>query len=391
MVVVGASLAGVRAAESLRDAGYDGALTVVGAEGHRPYDRPPLSKQVLTGKVEPGQIALDVGHLDCQWLLGTAAIGLDLQGRRVRLEGDENLAFDGLVIATGARARSLPGVGRRHGLHLLRTLDDAIALRRQLERSPAVAVVGAGFIGAEVASSCRQRGLTVTVVEVLPVPLSGAIGEEMGRAAASLHQANGTSLITGVGVESILGGDRVEGLRLADGRTVAADVVVVGVGVAPEQEWLQGSGVDLDNGVLCDQWCRVLSGGNVVPGVVACGDVARWRHPLWERPVRVEHWTNAVEQGEAAGRALLHGDMGRPYAPVPYFWSDQYGVKIQMVGRFLPGDQVRVVDGSVDDHRFVAAYGRHGRLVGAIGFGRPARVMKLRQMIAAGAPWPPAL
>ncbi len=391
MVVVGASLAGVRAAESLRDAGYDGALTVVGAEGHRPYDRPPLSKQVLTGKVEPGQIALDVGHLDCQWLLGTAAIGLDLQGRRVRLEGDENLAFDGLVIATGARARSLPAVGRRHGLHLLRTLDDAIALRRQLERSPVVAVVGAGFIGAEVASSCRQRGLTVTVVEVLPVPLSGAIGEEMGRVAASLHQANGTSLITGVGVESILGDDRVEGLRLADGRTVAADVVVVGVGVAPEQEWLQGSGVDLDNGVLCDQWCRVLSGGKVVPGVVACGDVARWRHPLWERPVRVEHWTNAVEQGEAAGRALLHGDRGRPYAPVPYFWSDQYGIKIQMVGRFLPGDQVRVVDGSVDDHRFVAAYGRHGRLVGAIGFGRPARVMKLQQMIAAGAPWPPAL
>jgi NADPH-dependent 2,4-dienoyl-CoA reductase/sulfur reductase-like enzyme len=394
VVVVGASLAGLRAAETLREEGYQGPLTVVGAEPHLPYDRPPLSKELLAGSVAAEDVLLrtpaDYAGLDLDLRLGTRASGLDLAGRAVVLAGGERLPFDGLVVATGASPRLLPGMPpppSLDGLYLLRTLDDCLAIRSALEGGPRVAVVGAGFIGSEVASTCRARGLDVTVIEAAPVPLVRAVGPVMGEALAGLHRRHGTRLLVGVGVAGFEGTDRVERVVLADGSSVEADVVVVGVGVAPEVGWLAGSGLALDDGVLCDATCEAA------PGVVAAGDVARWDNPLFGS-MRVEHWTNAAEQGVAAARTLLARAAGatpEPYAPVPYVWSDQYGLKIQYVGDSRPDDEVAVVDGSLDDWRFVAVYGRAGRVVAALAVGRPRLLMACRALIAARAPWDEAL
>lgn len=387
---MGASLAGLRAAESLRRAGYDGTVTIVGAEVHRPYDRPPLSKQILTGKAEPDDIALpEDAALDAEWRLGTAATGLDLSRRRVRLEGGEDLPFDKLVLATGAEPRRLGWLAERPGVHYLRTVDDALRLRAELSMAERVVIVGAGFIGLEVASSALALGLAVSVVEMLPVPLEAAIGATLGAAVAEMHRRRGVDLYLNVRVQEAIVGDRVTGVRLGDGTEVPADLIVVGVGVTPATGWLEGSGVDLSDGVLCDERLRVLAGGRPVPGVVAAGDVARWSGPDPRAPVRVEHWTNAAEQGEAAGRTLMEGDAAPPYGPVPYFWSDQHGSKIQFVGATRPGDDVMILEGDPAEERFVAAYGRQGRLVAALGMRRPARIMALQKMIAAGAEFPP--
>jgi NADPH-dependent 2,4-dienoyl-CoA reductase/sulfur reductase-like enzyme len=412
VLVVGASLAGVRSAEALRRHGHDGPIIIVGAEPHRPYDRPPLSKQVLAGSMDAALTALRVDDsLNAEWRLSTRAVALDLDRRVVTVSrvpdgsdrpgwaaqaggdmgagrpGDlEEVAFDGLVVATGAHPRLLPGLPDLAGVHVLRTLDDAVALRRALDGQPRVAVVGAGFIGSEVAATCHARGLEVTVVEALPVPLVRALGEEIGRRCARLHTDHGVGLRLGVGVAGLAGTSRVEGVRLADGSVVPADLVVIGVGVAPTTAWLEGSGLDLADGVVCDRWCRALARGRPVPDVVAAGDVARWDHPVFAEAVRVEHWTNAVEQGGAAAVTLLEGAGAPVFGPVPYFWSDQYGTKIQFVGR--TGPEVRVVEGSLADDRFVAAYGRDGRLVGAVTFNRPARAMAFRSMIADGAAMP---
>ena len=387
--MVGGSLAGLRAAEELRELGFDGEVTVVAAEKHLPYDRPPLSKQILTGKAEPDQIAFPVDdESGIDWLLGTTASGLDLDRRRVILEGGDALAFDRLVIATGAHPRILPLIPPGPGVHYLRTVDDALALRADLADAGRLVVIGAGFIGLEVAASAASTGLQVTVLEVLPVPLERAIGAEMGQAVAGLHQRRGMDLRFGVGVDGVAGKERPSGVRLTDGSTVAGDVVVVGVGVAPATGWLEGSGVEVSDGVLCDERLRVIVGGRPRPDVVAAGDVARWFHPGYGERVRIEHWTNASEQGPAAAATLLKGDDAPPYEPVPYFWSDQHGVKIQFVGRAAPGDQVQVLEGTPEDERFVAAYGRERRLVGAIGMRRPARVMALQQQISEGAPFP---
>ena len=403
VVIVGASLAGTRAAEALRREGHDGSITIVGAEAHRPYDRPPLSKQVLAGSMPHDEAILRVDDsLDADWRLSTRATGLDLERRVIRVApvpggrdhssdpGSEELAFDSLIIATGAHPRMLPGMSKIDGVHVLRTIDDCLALRGALDGSPKVAVVGAGFIGSEVASTSHRRGLDVTVIEALPVPLVRALGEEMGRRCARLHEDHGVKLRLGVGVGGLVGSSRVEGVRLEDGSAVPADVVVIGVGVAPTTGWLEGSGVDLADGVVCDRWCRVLAGGRPIPGVVAAGDVARWEHPGFGGALRVEHWTNAVEQGWAAATTLVRGGGeggSAPYTPVPYFWSDQYETKIQFVG--WDGPQVLVVEGSLDDDRFVAAYGREGRLVGALAFNRAARVMAYRKMIESGTEFPP--
>jgi NADPH-dependent 2,4-dienoyl-CoA reductase/sulfur reductase-like enzyme len=398
-LIVGASLAGVRAAEALRGQGHDGPITIVGAEAHQPYDRPPLSKQVLAGSMEGAQIALRVDDgLGAEWRLSTRAVALDLDRRVVTVApapgpgvdgapaATEELAYDGLVLATGAHPRLLPGLADLAGVHLLRTLDDALALRRALEEQPRLVVVGAGFIGSEVAATSHARGLDVTVVEALPVPLVRAVGEELGRRCARLHTDHGVALHLGVGVAGLAGTTRVEGVRLVDGTVLPADAVVIGVGVAPTTAWLEGSGVDLADGVVCDRWCRALSGGRPLPDVVAAGDVARWDHASFGEMVRLEHWTNAIEQAAAAAATLLRGEEAAPFAPVPYFWSDQYGTKIQFVGR--TGPEVRVVEGDLDDARFVAAYGREGRLVGALSFNRPARAMAYRNMIAEGAALP---
>jgi NADPH-dependent 2,4-dienoyl-CoA reductase/sulfur reductase-like enzyme len=375
----------------LRRGGHDGPLTIVGAERHRPYDRPPLSKQVLTRKVQPEATALhEAEDLDAEWVLGTGATSLDAEKKVILLSGAEELPYDLLVIATGAHPRRLPGFEPGPGLHYLRTLDDAVRLRDDMSAASKVTVIGAGFIGLEVAASASELGLDVTVLEALPIPLERAVGDRMGNEIADLHRRRGIDLRTDVMVEGPAGDGRTEGVRLSGGEVVEADVIVVGIGVAPETGWLEDSKVDLNDGVLCDSRLRVLSGGRPLPGVVAAGDVARWPHPGWSRLARVEHWTNAVEQGEAAARTLLEGDSAPPFAPVPYFWSDQHGMKIQFVGETATGDEVSLIEGSFEEERFLVAYGRAGRLVAALGIRRPARVMAMQRLIGENAAFPPA-
>ncbi len=384
VVVVGASLAGLRAAETLRRLGYEGALTLVGAEPHLPYDRPPLSKEVLSGAWEPDRTALrkadSYAELDLDLRLGRAATGLDPGRRCIRLDDGSELAFDRLILATGARARRLPGQPALAGVHTLRTLDDCLALRAELDGSPRVVVVGAGFIGTEVAASCRARGLDVAVVERLPTPLGRVLGREAGALVAAAHRDHGVTLHLGVGIEGFRGANRVEEVVLAGGRRLPADVVVVGVGSEPQTGFLAGSGLELRDGVVCDEHCRTR-----IPGVFAAGDVARFPLPGARDLVRLEHWTHAVEQGVAAAENLLRGAGADPYRPVPFFWSDQYDLKIQLAGRPETGDEVRVVHGSLEERRCVLLYGRAGRLAAVLGFRRPRQVMRYRRMIREGA------
>lgn len=396
IVVVGASLAGLRAAEQLRHAGFDGTLTLVGDEPHLPYDRPPLSKQVLAGSWDADQIALTVqgddglDGLAVDWRLGVRATGLDLAGRTVGLDDGSTLPYDGLVIATGATPRTLP-TGGLDGIHTLRTLDDSLAVRAALDGTPRrVVVVGAGFIGAEVAATCRGRGLDVTLLEALPVPLERAIGFEVGALTADIHRDNGVDVRLGVGVDRFEGGDRVERVHLVDGTAVEADVVVVGVGVAPNTGWLDGAGLTVDNGVVCDATCLAA------PGVVAAGDVARWPSARFGGLIRVEHWDNAIAMGEHAAQRLLTDAAATdpppsPYDPVPWFWSDQYDRKIQLSGLAGGADEVLVVDGSLAERRFAAIYRRDDRIVGVLAMNRPRLVVTYRPLVERRAPWAEAL
>lgn len=389
IVVVGASLAGLRAAETLRSEGFDGSLTIVGDEARRPYDRPPLSKQVLAGEWDAERVALAAGvegALDARWELGVAATGLDLAVRQVHLSDDRRLDFDGLVIASGARPRHLPGTEGRPGVHALRTLDDALAVRSALDAGASrVVVVGAGFIGAEVAATCRARGVDVTLIEPLPAPLARVLGAEMGEVVAALHRSHGVDLRVGVGVSAIEGEGPVR-VSLTDGEVVEADIVVVGIGVIPNTAWLEGSGLVVDDGVLCDATTLAA------PGVVACGDVARWPNGLYDEVMRVEHWEHALDMAAHAARRLLDVDgPGEPFSPVPFFWSDQYDRKIQLAGRVRPTDEIAVVAGSIEDRRFTALYGRDGRVVGALTMNMPARVIRYRREIAEGLRWDDAL
>ena len=311
------------------------------------------------------------------------ATGLDPATHTVSLDSGEAIRGDGVIIATGASPRTLAGPALA-GVHTLRTMADCLALRDELDEATRVAIVGSGFIGSEVAATCRGRGLGVTVIEALPVPLLRALGTEMGGICGQLHPDNGVDLRLGVGVEGLEGSEHVERVRLTDGSAVEAEVVVVGIGVAPETGWLEGSGLTIDNGVVCDAWCQAA------PGVVAAGDVARWHNPLFDTTMRLEHWSNAVEQAEAAARTLLRGTDGMaPFAPVPYFWSDQYTTKIQFLGHSAEGDDVAVVEGAPGDGRFVAAYGRNGRIVGALLVNRAARLPLYKGLIAEQAAFPP--
>jgi NADPH-dependent 2,4-dienoyl-CoA reductase/sulfur reductase-like enzyme len=408
VVVVGAGLGGLRAVEGLRKEGFTGRLVLVGEEQHPPYDRPPLSKQVLAGTWPPDKVVLaDQARLDAlgvELRLGHRATSLDAEARRLELDDGTVLSPDAVVIATGARPRPLPGVDDPEATLLLRTIEDAQVLRQQATvHGPGsrVVVVGAGFIGSEVASTCAGLGCEVTVVEVAATPLSLALGEEVGRACGAMHGRNGVTLLTGVGVTGVRDLDPSDGpspaadgrsgprwVDLGDGRSLAADVVVVGIGVVPNVQWLEGSGLEVSNGVVCDP-ARFAA-----DGVVVVGDMARWRsrHDGGEELVRIEHWEMAATGGEAGARALLAGrDRAPDFSPVPYFWSDQYGLKIQMLGRPEPDDEIAVVDGSFDEERFVVLYGRRSRLTAVMAIGRPRQLMSYRPLLANGSSWDDAV
>lgn len=391
IVVVGASLAGLRAAETVRREGFTGRLVLVGAEPHLPYDRPPLSKELLAGDWEHDQIVLrrtPYENLELELRLGTPATALDLDRRTVTV-GGVDLGFDGLVIATGASPRTLPAQPDLDGVFTLRTIDDCHRLRKRLDEGPRVCVIGAGFIGAEVAATCRKRGLEVTVLEALPVPMMRGVGPVLGEVLAALHRDQGVDLRCDVGVEGFAGDGRVERVLLAGGETVECDVLLVAIGVAPETGWLEGAGLMLENGVVCDETLLAA------PGVVAAGDVARWPNPCFDGEVmRIEHWTNAAEQGVYAGERLLRyarGEPAEPFAPVPFVWSDQYDVKIQCAGRFGGDDRMEIVSGSVESRRFVAIFERAGRISGVLGFSEPRRVMQYRRMVSERASFDAAL
>jgi NADPH-dependent 2,4-dienoyl-CoA reductase/sulfur reductase-like enzyme len=380
VAVVGASLAGLSAARCLRKQGFDGRLVLIGDEPHRPYDRPPLSKEFLAGTMDESALSLEADgeDLGAEWLLGTRATGFDRDERLVRLADGSAVRADGFVIATGAAARTLPGGEGLAGVHTLRTLDDARALRDDLARGGRLVVIGGGFIGAEVASTAYALGLEVTVVEVAPTPLAGPLGHEMGTVVSSLHADHGVRLLCGVGVKGLTGAERFEAVLLEDGSSLPADTVVVGVGARPNTEWLHGSGIALDNGVTCGQ-----DGRTSVAGVVAVGDCANWYDPAAGQHRRVEHWTGALERPAAAVATLLSGGAAEP-GPVrpPYFWSDQYGVKIQFAGHAAAADSVTVEEGSADDRSLLAVYRRAGDPVAVLGMNQPRLFMRWRKQLA---------
>jgi NADPH-dependent 2,4-dienoyl-CoA reductase/sulfur reductase-like enzyme len=390
VVVVGASLAGLRAVETLRTAGFDGSITVVGAESHAPYDRPPLSKRLLSGEWEPDRIALrrpdEMDSLGVRWLLGTAATGLDLAGRRVLLDDGSRVAFEAAILATGAAPRTLPGQDTLPDVLVLRTLDDALSLRAKLAGGgKRVVVIGAGFIGLEVAATARQLGNHVLVLEGAPAPLERALGATMGTAVASIHADHGVEVRCGVSVEGLT----VGAVLIDGGWHEPADVVVVGIGVTPVTGWLADSGLELRDGLVCRPDLNVG-----VPLVYAAGDIVRWHNPLFDEEMRVEHWTNAAEQGAlAAGNLLAEatGQQTAPYAPVPFFWSEQYDRRIQFLGRVGADDELRVVHGSVESRQFVALYGGNGRLRGVLGMNTPRQVMPYRNHLLEQITWDAAL
>ncbi|MEU1405993.1 FAD-dependent oxidoreductase [Streptomyces sp. NPDC005728] len=383
VAVVGASLAGLSAARSLRKRGYDGRLVVIGDEPHRPYDRPPLSKEFLAGAIGEADLALerDDEELRAEWVLGVRATGLDRTRRSIRLAGGREIRADGVVIATGATARTLPGTEGLAGVHTLRTLDDARVLRDELARGGRLVVIGGGFIGAEVASTAHALGLDVTVIEAAPTPLAGPLGEAMGGIVSALHADHGVRLLCGVGVKGLSGERRVDAVLLEGGRSVPADIVVVGVGARPCVEWLQGSGVALDNGVKCG-----ADGRTSLAGVVAVGDCANWYDPHTGVHRRVEHWTGALERPDAAVATLLAHGATEPGVPRPaYFWSDQYGVKIQFVGHAAGADSVTVEEGTTDDRSFLAVYRRAGSPVAVLGMNQPRLFTRWRKQLTAAA------
>ncbi|WP_026123787.1 NAD(P)/FAD-dependent oxidoreductase [Nocardiopsis chromatogenes] len=393
VVIAGAGMAGLHAAESLREAGFEGRITLVGAEDERPYSRPPLSKEVLTGVGDSAGVALrDDAAFDALGLdlrLGRAAARLLPGERAVELDDGARVQGDGVIVATGARARR-PGTDLA-GVHVLRTLADAEALRADLGRYDRVAVVGAGFVGAEVAASARALGREVVLVEAAPTPLTRAIDPRVGRVLTDLHRDNGVDVRLGTGVSGYEGaGGRVERVRLADGSAVEAPLVVCGLGVDLNTEWLEGSGVALAGGaggVECDALGRTS-----VPNVYAAGDLANFPHPRYGGRMRLEHWTNAGEQAGVAARNLLAGEgAAEEYTPVPYFWSDQYKRKIQLLGQAAPADTVEFVHGSPEDRKFVAFFGREGLLIGVLGLKSTPKTMRYRPLLAERTTWKDAL
>jgi 3-phenylpropionate/trans-cinnamate dioxygenase ferredoxin reductase component len=392
IAIVGASLAGLEAAKELRTSGFAGELVVFGAEPHLPYDRPPLSKELLGGQVGVDQVRLDLGAAaDAAWHVSSRVTRMDAHKRALTVDGVTEM-FDGIVIATGATARRpsfADARGDLAGVHVVRTLDDCLALADDLRRGPGrVLVVGGGFIGAEVASTCRALGLEVTVVEGLGAPMERALGHHMGEILGEIQREHGVDLRVGASVIDIDGAGRVGRARLTDDTVLDVDVVVLAIGVQPATDWLADSGLALQNGVLCDQTCLAA------PGIVAAGDVARWPNPRFGEVRRVEHWDNAIRQGRHAAKRLLAGDdpaKREPYAPVPWVWSDQFGSKLQAIGSPAQHDEFRIVSGGVAARKLAGAYRRGDRLVGAVALNSPRTIIAARELLMNGATWAEAL
>jgi NADPH-dependent 2,4-dienoyl-CoA reductase/sulfur reductase-like enzyme len=383
LAIVGASLAGLSAGRAARAQGFAGRLVIIGDEPHRPYDRPPLSKDFLLGKVTAEDLFLesDDDDLDAEWLLGSEAASLDAASRSIRLKDGSTVEADGIVIATGARARQLPTLAGLSNVFTLRTLADAQDLAPELVPGSRMAVIGAGFIGAEVASAAASRGMQVTMIDTKPVPFAAQLGTEMGGVVAGLHTVNGVELISSSVIEDFYSGEgNVTGIRLACGRYVPADVVVVGIGAEPNTGWLEGSGLEVSGGVLCDEMGRTN-----VPGIVAVGDCAAWFDPAAGTHRRVEHWTGALERAALAVEALLDAEAApKPLKP-HYFWSDQYGVKLQFAGRSAGYDRLEIEAGDAGTHSCLAVYYRGDVPVAVLGMNQPRLFTKWRRTLAASA------
>jgi NADPH-dependent 2,4-dienoyl-CoA reductase/sulfur reductase-like enzyme len=387
VIVVGASLAGLRAVESLRREGYDGQLTLIGEEEELPYDRPPLSKDVLAGTSTPESTTFRTADhfekLEVELELGAPATGLDLATKEL-LVGRRRISFESLVIATGASPRRLPALDGLENIFVLRTLADARKLREALVASERLVVIGAGVIGCEVAATARGHGLDVTIVETASTAMIRSVGPELGAYCAEIHREHGTAIRCSVVVEAVENGHGASRLRLSDGWTLETDIVVVGIGVVPNESWLSGSGIQLENGVICD---ATLNAGH--PAVRAAGDVANWPNPLFGERMRSEQWTNAVEQGRHVARAVARGESA-PFVGSNYFWSDQYGHRIQFVGSPI-AEEVVVVEGDVESRRFLAWYRRGERLVGAFTIGLPKLLMESKLLVERRASWQEAV
>ncbi len=379
ILIVGGGLAATRTAEQLRRGGYTGALTIVSDEVHLPYDRPPLSKELLRSEVDDVTLKprefYDEQNITLR--LRSAATGLDTAAQTVTLDDGTTLGYHELVIATGLVPRRIPAFPDLDGIRVLRSFDESLALRKHASSAQHAVVVGAGFIGCEVAASLRGLGVDVVLVEPQPAPLAAVLGEQIGGLVARLHRAEGVDVRTAVGVADVCGHDHVESVQLTDGTELTTDLVVVGIGARPATDWLDGSGVEVDNGVICD-----AAGRTSAPNVWALGDVASWCDPMGHQ-VRVEHWSNVAEQARVVVPAML-GQDAPSNVVVPYFWSDQYDVKIQCLGEPIATDVVHLVED--DGRRFLAYYERDGAVAGVVGGGMPGKVMKTRAKIAAAAP-----
>jgi NADPH-dependent 2,4-dienoyl-CoA reductase/sulfur reductase-like enzyme len=379
LVIVGASLAGLRAAQAARKAGFDGELVMVGEERHLPYARPPLSKELLAGEHTVDRVQLPCDELGIEWRLGVPAARLDRGRRRVVLADGDEVAYDRLILATGSRPRRWPGPGAElDGVHVLRDLDDALALRKAFDDRPRIAIVGAGFIGCEVAQTARKEGLEVTLIDIAATPML-PLGPELGAWCAELHRDEGVDLRLGTGVAGLIGDDRVHAVELTNGDRIPADIVVVGLGALPNTEWLASSGLSVDPGLACDATLTAIGD----PDILGAGDIVAWPHPLADsEAIRIEHWTVAAEQGQLAGRnVLVPPGERKPYVTPPYFWTDQYDVKIQSLG--LPGRAagVELLESTPDRSRLVYGGERDGRLVGIIAINAARRLGSYRMAL----------
>lgn len=379
---MGASVAGIRTAQALRLQGYSGSITLLGEELHHPYDKPPLSKENLQLGDGSSPVLLltadELTALNVDLRLGVRAVGLDPFACQVETDDGHRWDYSTLVIATGVHPRRLTNASHLKGVHTIRTADDASALRCALARQPRVAVIGAGFIGAEFASAARGYGCDVTIIEMQEIPMAHILGAEVGRQLGGLHGKHGATLYTGVTIDHFDGQDAVTGVALTDGRLIPIDLVVVGVGAEPSTGWLKGSGLPIDNGILCDAQLEVIG----FPGIYAAGDVARWPHPLYGFPVRIEHWTNANEHGAIVAAAIT--GQPAPRASVPYVWSDQYGHRIQIVGRPSAG-RLAVLTGDIENQLLAVFADDHDLIVGAVVMDDPRTLMKYRKAISKAA------